>query len=346
MRPFDIERLLMPNTYARQLAQEVGHHDRLADGTGIEASELETLDRPITVRQHLHLLRNTLSLPLAPDWYLRWGRRMGEHFHGPISMAWLSAPTLGEGLDVFLRFIPARVPYHDWQGYPDEGTFVASLTPMADFGAVGRMLVEVPMLVLHEYVRRLRPGGMGQARIELAQSPPAHQARYQQWFDCPVSFNAGRNALIIPDDWRQMINLGHDPDIWMAALTRCEAICGVSEDRSTLSRVREILFEEIERGELEGFAPTLEDVAQRLHCSPRTLIRRLKAMNTRYHEVVDKVKKQRACELLANPNLRIHEIGEVLGYRDAASFNRSFKRCLGVTPGQYRRQLEAHCLQA
>ncbi|MGQ0530442.1 MAG: helix-turn-helix transcriptional regulator, partial [Panacagrimonas sp.] len=74
-------------------------------------------------------------------------------------------------------------------------------------------------------------------------------------------------------------------------------------------------------------------------CSPRTLMRRLKALNTSYHEVVDKVKKHRACELLANEQLRIRDIADVLGYGDAGGFVRSFKRCLGVTPGQYRHQM-------
>lgn len=340
MRDVDIERLLMPNTYARQLAQEVGESVRLVNGTGLDSGDLDRSDRPITVRQHLHLLRNALALAREPDWYLRWGQRMGEHFHGPVSVAWLSAPTLGEGFDVFLRYIPSRVPYLHWQGYREADSFVADITALTDFGPTGHMVVEVPMLVMHEYARTIRPGSIAEARIELAHPEPAHAARYARWFDCPVQFGAGRNALLFPWHWRDQVNVGHDPAIWDAACNRCAALCGVSEERDTLTRVRQILFEGIENGDGDGFAPSLDSVAALLHCSPRTLIRRLKAMNTRYHVVVDKVKKQRACELLANEHLRIHEIAQVLGYRDPGSFVRSFKRCLGVTPGEYRQQMQ------
>lgn len=340
MRDIDIQRALMPNTYVKQLAQELGSDDLavLTAGTGIAPEELEHYARPVTVTQHLLMLRNAQSLVESPDWYLRWGQRMGEHFHGPVSMAWLSAPTLGDGFDVFLKFIPSRVPYLHWQGFSEGDSFVA-VGELMDFGSIRPMLIEVPMLVMHEYARTIRPGSIAGARIELAYPAPANAEPYARWFQCPVVFGASRNALVFPGKWRDMPNVGHDETMWEAACNRCKALCGTAEERDTLTLVRQILFEGLEQDHESGFAPGLEAVAARLHCSARTLIRRLRAMNTSYHEVVDKVKKQRACELLANEHLRIHEIAGALGYRDAGGFVRSFKRCLGVTPGEYRNQM-------
>ncbi|MCC2658938.1 MAG: hypothetical protein K0Q76_4046 [Panacagrimonas sp.] len=339
MLAIDIERCVMPNTYVKQLAQELGNPARVVAGTGIGADEIEHYSKPITVAQHMRMLLNARTLATTPDWYLRWGQRMGEHFHGPVSMAWLSAPTLGEGFDVFLRFIPSRVPYLAWKGQAEGDRFVAEVAPLADFGNLGPMLVEVPMLVMHEYARTIRPGSIAGARVELMHPAPPHAATYERWFQCPVIFGAARNALVIPLHWRDMPNVGHDEALWEAAQVRCKALCGSREERDTLTRVRQIVFESIEQPRNDGFAPGLDEVAARLHCSPRTLIRRLKALNTSYHEVVDKVKKQRACELLGNEHLRISDIADALGYGDAGGFVRSFKRCLGVTPGRYRDQM-------
>lgn len=331
----------MPSTYVKQLAQELGADElaRLTAGTGIAPEELEHYPRPVTVEQHLHMLLNALPLADGVDWYLRWGQRMGEHFHGPVSVAWLSAPTLGDGFDVFLKYIPSRVPYLHWQGYREGEHFVAEVGELMDFGPLRAMLVEVPMLVMHEYARTIRPGSIADARIELAYPAPMEAEAYSRWFRCPVVFGAARNALVFPHRWRDMANVGFDETMWEAACNRCKALCGSPEERDTLTLVRQMLFEGLEQDHEAGFAPSLETVAARLHCSPRTLIRRLRAMNTSYHEVVDKVKKQRACELLANEHLRIHEIAGALGYRDAGGFVRSFKRCLGVTPGEYRTQM-------
>lgn len=343
MLAIDIQRCLMPNTYVKQLAQEIGRAATVVAGTGIGPDEIEHYSKPVTVTQHLRMLRNAQALMGRDqaDWYLRWGQRMGEHFHGPVSAAWLSAPTLGEGFDVFLRYIPSRVPYLHWQGYREQDAFVAEVAGLMDFGPLAPMLVEVPMLVMHEYARTIRPGSIAGARIELAHAAPEHAALYARWFQCPVVFEAPRNALVFPHHWRDMPNVGHDEALWEAARLRCRSLCGTREERDTLTLVRQILFESLEQahGPNEGFAPSLDAVSARLHCSPRTLIRRLKALNTSYHEVVDKVKKQRACELLGNEQLRIREIADALGYGDAGGFVRSFKRCLGVTPGRYREQM-------
>lgn len=340
MLAIDIERCVMPNTYVKQLAQELGRPGPVVAGTGIGPDEIEHYSRPVTVAQHLRMLRNAQAIAPSPDWYLKWGQRMGEHFHGPVSMAWMSAPTLGEGFDVFLKYMPSRVPYLGWKGYREGGHFVAEVSSLLDAGPLGAMLVEVPMLVMHEYARTIRPGSIAEARIELTHAAPAHEARYAQWFGCPVVFGAARSALVFPQHWRDMPNVGHDEMIWDAACNRCRALCGTPEERDTLTLVRQIVFDSIEQHlPGDGFAPSLESVAARLHCSPRTLIRRLKALNTSYHEVVDKVKKQRACELLGNEQLRIREIADALGFGDAGGFVRSFKRCLGVTPGRYREQM-------
>jgi AraC-like DNA-binding protein len=341
VRTIDIERQLMPNTYVKQLVQEVGHPHIVTAGTGIAPEDLEHYAKPITVAQHLRMLRNAEPLAPSQDWFLRWGQRMGEHFHGPVSIAWLSAPTLGEGFDVFIKYIPSRVPYLHWQGFREGENFVAEITELMDVGDLRPMLLAVPMQVMHEYARTIRPGSIAGARIELTYPAPADASMYFRWFQCPVIFGASRNALIFPHRWRDMPNVGYDEAMWEAACNRCKTLCGGPEERDTLTVVRQMLFEFLEQhhDREEGFAPGLEAVASRLHCSPRTLIRRLRAMGTSYHEVVDKVKKQRACELLANEHLRIHEIAGVLGYRDAGGFVRSFKRCLGVTPGEYRSQM-------
>lgn len=83
-------------------------------------------------------------------------------------------------------------------------------------------------------------------------------------------------------------------------------------------------------------------MAAALHLSPRTLIRRLRSVDTTYQAVVDGVQQQRARELLGNPNLRIQDVAVELGYQDPNSFARSFKRWFAMTPGDYRRRVNGN----
>lgn len=342
MKQTKIERALMPNTYVKHVAQEFTDLVRLTAGTGIPPEALLDYREPVTVAQHLQVIRNALSCAGRPDWYFTWGRRMAEHFHGPITAAWLSAPTLGDGLDTFLKFIPSRVPYHRWSGSITADEFACEVRELVDLGPVRVSLVEIPLLVMHEYVRTIRPGPLDGARVELAYPPPEHAAVYPQWYGCTVRFDAGRNALVIPRSWRAVPNMGHDEATWTTSLGRCEALCATSEDRDTLTRVRRLLFDHFDQQGGHGGIPSLEQVAQQLHLSPRTVIRHLRSVDMSYQAVVDGVQQQRARELLANPALRIQDIAIELGYQDPNSFARSFKRWFQQTPGEYRKRLAAH----
>lgn len=330
-----IEQLKIPSAYLCFLAQEFRDWTRLADGTGLAPATLGSLDHDVTVAQALRCVRNAMAMAREPDWYLRWGQRMAAHFHGPVTVAWLAAPTLGDGLDVFIRHMPARVPYFEWRATSGPGDeFACELEERSDLGACRAIAVEIPLMVMHEYVASIGGVPLAQARIELRHPPPAYRARYARWFRAEVRFDAPRNAFSIPAEWRAIRNAGHDEDTWRGAVRRL-AEADATGERDPLRPLHQALSGLWPDG-AGGGPPTLPLVAAELHVSPRTLIRRLRRAGTTYHAVVDGLQRQRACALLADPDLRICEVAAALGYNDPASFGRTFRRWFGTTPGRYR----------
>jgi AraC-like DNA-binding protein len=334
-RPLDPDRILMPNTYVRLLTQEFADLAAIAAGTGIAPAALADYPHPITMRQHLRCIGNILPLRQTPDWHLHWGRRMAENFHGPVTLAWLSAPTLGHGLDIFIKYMPSRIPYLDWRGRAQGGHFRCELTPLVDLGAVRQMLLEVPLMVMHEYVRMLHRGPMEAARIELVYPPTDYRARYADYFDCPVTFDQPGNALVIPAAWRDIANIDFDEGAWHAALARCAAAARADDERDIVTRVREVLADTLAQP-MPGGLPTLAHVAARMHCSSRTVIRRLRAADTTFQAVAEGLLKERAANLLADPANRVQDVAARLGYADSASFRKAFKRWFGLTPDAWR----------
>lgn len=331
----EIALTLMPNTYVKLLTQEFDDHAAIAAGTGIPAAELAGYPDPITVRQHLRCIENVLPLCTSPDWHLQWGRRMAQHFHGVVTMAWLTAPTLGDGLDAFIKYMPSRVPYLRWQGTMSETEFNCEVAALIDLGPVRRMLTEVPLVVMYEYARAMRYGSSAAARIELTYEAPPYCDLYARWFECPVEFERERNALVIPTAWRAAVNADFDEVMWNASISRCEVMYSGSEARNTLNRVRQILFDALEvPGEVRF--PTLETIAAQLHTSPRTLIRRLRAMDTNFHAITEDVRKLKARELLSHEANRLQHVAKCLGYENLSNFRRAFKRWYGMTPTDYR----------
>lgn len=329
--------MLMPNTYVQYMARAFDDHARLTAATPLETVDLAELDVPVAVGHVLQVLRNAMTMAQSADWYLDWAKGMAEHYHGPVTMAAVSAPTLGDGLDAFVRYMPVRVPYHRWSSFTRDDAFFCELTELIDFGPCRPAVIEIPLLALHEYVGRLRRRDTKGQRIELRYPPTAHHELYARWFDCPVLFDAPHNALAIPREWRDITNPGFDEGNWQAALRRCEQTSPGLQDKQTADNVHDevLLFLDNTDG---GSPPTLDVIAARMHASPRTLIRRLRNAGTNYQEIIDEIQKERARRLLLNSDIRIYEVGNELGFQDPASFGRSFKRWFGKTPGSYRKE--------
>ena len=94
------------------------------------------------------------------------------------------------------------------------------------------------------------------------------------------------------------------------------------------------------RGALVDLMPAgrtgAEDVAEVLGISRSTLQRRLREESTSYQAVLDATRRDMAIRYLTKTNLRADEIANVLAYRDANSFSRSFRRWTGKAPVAFR----------
>ncbi|MGE3771801.1 MAG: AraC family transcriptional regulator ligand-binding domain-containing protein [Gammaproteobacteria bacterium] len=345
-QPDAIRQAMMPADYVWHLSRRVTTPARIVSGTTIALDELERPDRYITVEQNLRCVANAMRLMQSPSWYLAWGAHMGEHMHGPLTPAMLTAPTLGDALDAFVNYFVYRIPYMSLRSRTEHGWFEIELIPRLPVGELLPLLVEIPLLILQRYVNVVRGRPMEDARITLAY--PAHRGagETRRWFDCELGFEAGRNAFCIPVAWRQWRNPGFNAQIWRASLAQC-AECAQARARSPDQEVRVRLYEAFADADATGSVPTLEALACELHMSPRTLIRRLRTAGTSYQAELDAARRERAFELLARATLPVTAVAYTLGYADSASFAKAFRRWTGQTPGAYRRSAhDAASIQA
>ena len=83
--------------------------------------------------------------------------------------------------------------------------------------------------------------------------------------------------------------------------------------------------------------PSLENVANSMGISSRTLQRRLANSGLTFTQVIDEARFVTARQLLAK-HYKLADIAIQLGYADAGSFTRAFERWTGMTPQKYRNQ--------
>lgn len=87
---------------------------------------------------------------------------------------------------------------------------------------------------------------------------------------------------------------------------------------------------------LPGGYPVIDEVAQLLQVSSRTLQRQLSEEGLSYSGLVERCRSRVACESLKHTRDPVRDIAALLGYRDVSSFSRAFLRWTGKTPRAYR----------
>lgn len=82
---------------------------------------------------------------------------------------------------------------------------------------------------------------------------------------------------------------------------------------------------------------TLQEVADKCYVSQWHLSKLLnRYAGKSFYDILNAVRIQKAKELLADPKLKIGEIGEMVGYADTAHFARTFKKLEGMSANEYR----------
>ncbi|MCD8012997.1 MAG: AraC family transcriptional regulator [Lachnospiraceae bacterium] len=86
---------------------------------------------------------------------------------------------------------------------------------------------------------------------------------------------------------------------------------------------------------------TLETLAERFHYDSAYLSKQIKsATGKNYRDIIAELKLDEAKELLAESNLSIEKIAEMVGYGSPDHFGYVFKKETGLSPRQYRKNLQ------
>lgn len=82
---------------------------------------------------------------------------------------------------------------------------------------------------------------------------------------------------------------------------------------------------------------TLNDVAEHVELNASYFSNLFKAeVGINFSDYLSNVRMDKAKMLLRDPKIKVYEIGNMVGYEDAVSFGRAFKKKIGMSPKEYR----------
>ena len=100
---------------------------------------------------------------------------------------------------------------------------------------------------------------------------------------------------------------------------------------SVSERIRRLLYRRLDADDL-----SLEAVGEAMAMAPQTLRRRLREEGHGFQALKDALRRDAAIACLDRPELTLPEIAQHLGFSEASTFHRAFKKWTGVAPGAYR----------
>lgn len=310
-------------------------------GTGLSEEALRQQDQISSV-QMARILHNLQDAGLAPGWAARTGTSLGVSAHGPLGFAALSAPTLGDALRVMAELQAVRITSvrADLQQVDNYCRF--ALSDLSGDRQFGLWLCEAILKVIETLVETIVGHSLGNNGI-ISFACPAHDyvAALREIYHARCEFDAPYTALTLPASWQHIPSPLYDEASYRSNIAKCrEIINAQSRSKEPVDRVRTALTRYFDRaiaGETAGTAPPgLEQLADALHITPRTLIRHLKQRDTSYKALLEQLRKHYAEELLRRSPLPVAEIAYVLGYREPANFGRAFRRWYGTSPAAWR----------
>src|SRR5581483_213943 len=301
-------------------------------GLGLTRAAIDDGDTCVSYRQASTVIRRALKAIPRRSAGLEVGGRQSLGTFGILGLAMMTARTFGDAMAIGIEHHAVSGALMDMELEvlgPEEVALLAR--PRFADDPILVFLCEELFASSLVVCRSLLGPAFAPARLELTYPEPAHAADYKQLFRCDIRFGARHNRAVVERRWLDVELPTRHPVSAQQALAICR------EQAANLKRQSDIVaaVERVLRQRLQDH-PRLVEVARSLNLSERTLRRHLATCGRIFRDIHDRIRTERALELLHAGALSVGDIGSEVGFSDAREFRRAFKRWTGSPPSAVR----------
>ena len=305
--------------------------DALFDGTGVSPRSLSDPEARLSHRQKIALFGNVLRLTPDPTVGLQAGQRQRMSDYGVFGYAVVSSATFGEAIAFGIEHIRLAGPVLEKSFRVEGDLAIFEGHDVMDLGPLLPLVTEFWFSSTQALISRVLEKPFEARRLLLPYPPPPHARRYEEVLRCPVEFDAG----VMQWQFDAALLTLPLPNANPITADACADFCGrmleaIGGEPALVKSIKLACLNSA------GGFPRAEEMAQRLHLSPRTLHRRLADVGTGYQEVLDGIRKRLAIEFLERTGLSVDQIAERSGFSDVSNFRKAFKKWTGQSPAHYR----------
>jgi AraC-like DNA-binding protein len=308
---------------------------------GLRPEQLHLPEARVPRSTLYQLCERAIELTADPALGLHWAERITDSTFVPISQLVAHGPTLRHGFEAMAEFERLLGDDRSYEMHESNDTVTLRALPLSGASPrVQRFLAEMMVAGFYRLLRAFRASAQS-ARIMFQHEAPTYQAEYTRVFEAAVSFGQAFSGIVFDRALLDLPAPHEDPDMHQALRAVAERrLLGITQGTTSAQRVREFLV-------CKGgpHHTDMDEAARAIGLSVRSLRRRLNAEGNSYHEVANEALKLVAKHLLLSKQHTIQETAFEMGFADARSFHRAFRRWTGTTPGAYRRAQRQEALE-
>jgi len=261
-----------------------------------------------------------------------WGLTAGDlwrptDFHA-LGYAFLASGTLESAFKRLERYFRIVTQDLSVQSTTTRDTFIMTHAVPSD-ALDPPALQDARLSVILRMCRDVYGAGFKLREAQLAH--PWQACGYEDYFGCPIRYDAGRAGFTVPLDAMHRPLPAKNRDLARANDRVLQGIDRRLTDNSTIGRVRRTMLDSLSAGK-----PSAKDVARALAVSPRTLQRKLQEEGTTFQAVLDAVRRDLARECIRSGDYDLLEVTYLTGFANPPAFSRAYKKWTGRTPSEDR----------
>ncbi len=321
----------------RELVRDLGGDPlSLLTSAQINHEILDSRHAVISYRLMVYLLERAAKTLNCVDFGMRLAERQGgAKVLGPIEVAMKNSRSVREAFRYCAEHVQAyssatRICFEDDK--KNQRSFMKFEILLSRL-PYQRQIVEQALLLTHHAASDISAGAARAREVWFRHDPVASPAAYRSYFGCTVRFGRPCSGLFFSEqDLKQPIP-APDPQLYELAASYIDA--RFPPNRLTVStRVRGLVAGLLDAGECSN-----EHIAALLGMHPRTLQRRLRSENQCFEAIKDEVRREAALRYLAQSDMPLTRVAEMLGYAEGSGLTRSCQRWFSAPPKELRKSL-------
>ncbi len=321
------------NSYALVLLQWMKSQgiasSKVLENTGLSLDELQNVEQRIPESKFFELLQNARGHFGEEAFGLQFGAKITLVSHGVLGQALISSQNIGHAVEVLLKYQALLFSQAFIELKQDENEVHVDLifSEQDKSENIDVLRHEVIFSCMVTSLRQMLAAQSFPVILHVSHNAPTWKQAYHDLFGPEVYFGADINRLTIDKSVLTLPLLFANHAMAEIFEQQCEILLAQqTKEKPYSQKVGKVLLAR------PGYWPNIDETAQALFTSTRSLRRHLSAEKTSFQTLLDDIRCNLAKEYLKQNQHSVSEIAMVLGYSDLSNFRRAYQRWTGETP--------------